>query len=99
MAATPRSDEDNFVTEVIGTLVAAELIKDRDTIQIGIGTVAAAMAAFLGEKQDLGIQTEIITGGVADLVRNKAWSPASTRPGTRARWLPASRLSRRMNWP
>ncbi len=69
VAATPRSDEDNFVTEVIGTLVAAELIKDRDTIQIGIGTVAAAMAAFLGEKQDLGIQTEIITGGVADLVQ------------------------------
>ncbi len=68
VAAAPRSDEEALVTEVIGTLVAAELINDRDTVQIGIGTVASAMAAFLGEKQDLGIQTEIITGGVADLV-------------------------------
>lgn len=69
LPVAPRSEEDNLVTEVVGTLVAAELIKDRDTIQIGIGTVASAMAAFLGEKQDLGIQTEIITGGVAELVR------------------------------
>ncbi len=65
----PRSDEENLVTEVIGTLVAAELVKDRDTVQIGIGTVASAMGAFLGEKGDLGIQTEIITGGIAELVR------------------------------
>ena len=31
--------------------------------------IASAMGAFLGEKHDLGIQTEIITGGVAELVR------------------------------
>ena len=65
----PRSEEEDFVTEVVGTLVAAELINDRDTIQIGIGTVASAMGAFLGEKRDLGIQTEIVTGGIAELVR------------------------------
>ena len=69
LPVAPRSEEEDFVTEVVGTLVAGELIKDRDTIQIGIGTVASAMGAFLGEKHDLGIQTEIITGGVADLVR------------------------------
>ena len=69
LPVAPRSEEENLVTEVVGTLVAAELIKDRDTIQIGIGTVASAMGAFLGEKQDLGIQTEIITGGIAELVR------------------------------
>ena len=68
LAVAPRSDEENLVTEVIGTLVAAELVKDRDTVQIGIGTIASAMGAFLGEKQDLGIQTEIITGGIAELV-------------------------------
>ena len=68
LPVAPRSEEDNLVTEVVCTLVAAELIKDRDTIQIGIGTVASAMAAFLGDKQDLGIQSEIITGGVAELV-------------------------------
>ena len=68
MPVAPRSDEENLVTEVVGTLVAAELINDRDTVQIGIGTIASAMAAFLGEKQDLGMQTEIITGGVTQLV-------------------------------
>ena len=69
LPVAPRSDEENLVTEVIGTLVSAELINDGDTIQIGIGTVASAMGAFLGEKQDLGVQTEIITGGVPELVR------------------------------
>lgn len=69
LPVAPRSDEENLVTEVIGTLVAAELVNDRDTVQIGIGTVASAMGAFLGEKGDLGIQTEIITGGIAELVR------------------------------
>ncbi len=69
LPVAPRSDEENMVTEVIGTLVASELVKDRDTVQIGIGTVASAMGAFLGEKGDLGIQTEIITGGIAELVR------------------------------
>ena len=68
MPVAPRSDEENLVTEVVGTLVAAELINDRDTVQIGIGTIASTMAAFLGDKQDLGMQTEIITGGVAQLV-------------------------------
>lgn len=65
----PRTEEETQVTEVICTLVSAELVKDRDTIQIGIGTVASAMAAFLGDKNDLGIQTEIVTGGVAGLVQ------------------------------
>ena len=70
LPVAPRSDEENLVTEVIGTLVAAELVNDGDTVQIGIGTVASAMGAFLGEKQDLGIQTEIITGGIPGLVRD-----------------------------
>ena len=70
LPVAPRSEEEDLVTEVIGTLVSAELVNDRDTVQIGIGTVASAMGAFLGEKQDLGIQTEIITGGIAGLVRD-----------------------------
>ena len=70
LPVAPRSEEEDLVTEVIGTLVSAELVNDRDTVQIGIGTVASAMGAFLGEKHDLGIQTEIITGGIAGLVRD-----------------------------
>ncbi len=66
----PRSEEETFVTEVICTLVASELVNDRDTVQIGVGTVSAALGVFLGEKHDLGVQTELITGGIAQLVRD-----------------------------
>jgi len=65
----PRTEEEVAATEVICTLVAQELIRDRDTVQIGIGTVSSALALYLHGKHDLGIQTEIITGGVAQLVQ------------------------------
>jgi len=65
-----RRDEDVAVVEVVCTLVASELIRDRDTIQIGVGTVSAALGLYLRERQDLGIHTEIITGGIAELVRD-----------------------------
>jgi 4-hydroxybutyrate CoA-transferase len=64
----PRTEEETFVTEVVCTLVASELINDRDTIQIGVGTVSAALGLYLGEKHDLGVQTELITGGIAQMV-------------------------------
>ena len=63
-----RSEEDIAVTEVIGTLVASELVQDGDTLQLGFGTVSAAIGAYLGEKHDLGIQTELIPGGIPTLV-------------------------------
>jgi len=66
----PRSEEETFVTEVVCTLVASELVHDRDTIQIGVGTVSAALALYLADKHDLGVQTELITGGIAQLVRD-----------------------------
>jgi 4-hydroxybutyrate CoA-transferase len=64
----PRTDEVIAATEVVGTMLASELINDGDTLQIGIGDVTAALALYLGEKHDLGIQTELIPGGVVDLV-------------------------------
>lgn len=66
----PRTEEETYVTEVVCTLVASELVRDRDTLQIGVGTVSAAMAMYLADKHDLGIQTELITGGIAQLVRD-----------------------------
>lgn len=66
----PRTEEETFVTEVICTLVASELVHDRDTVQIGVGTVSAALGMYLGEKHDLGVQTELITGGIAQLVQD-----------------------------
>ncbi|MDW8009080.1 MAG: acetyl-CoA hydrolase/transferase C-terminal domain-containing protein [Chloroflexota bacterium] len=63
-----RSEEEVAVTEVICTLVAQELVRDRDTVQVGIGTVSSALALYLGDKHDLGFHTEVITGGVPQLV-------------------------------
>ena len=35
---------------------------------MGVGTVSAALGMYLDDKQDLGVQTELITGGIVGLV-------------------------------
>jgi 4-hydroxybutyrate CoA-transferase len=64
----PPSAEEIAATDAICNLVAAELVRDGDTLQMGIGTVSSSLAKFLGFRNDLGIQTELITGGTAELV-------------------------------
>lgn len=64
----PRGSEGIAAAEVICTLIATELVRDGDTVQMGLGDVTTAMALYLGDKHDLGIQTELIPGGVIDLV-------------------------------
>ncbi len=66
----PRTEEETYVVEVVCTLVASELVQDRDTVQMGVGTVSAALGLYLGDKHDLGVQTELITGGIAQLVHD-----------------------------
>jgi 4-hydroxybutyrate CoA-transferase len=68
VAAPPLSEEEVNAVEVICTLVAAELVNDGDTVQMGVGTVSASLGMYLDGKQDLGVQTELITGGIVDLV-------------------------------
>ncbi|KIX14032.1 acetyl-CoA hydrolase/transferase family protein [Dethiosulfatarculus sandiegensis] len=46
----------------------AELIKDGDCLQLGIGAVPNSICGFLGDKKDLGIHTEMFSDGVMDLV-------------------------------
>lgn len=70
LPATKRSEEEVGTTEVICTLIANELIKDGDTIQIGLGSVSSPLAMYLGQKNDLGIHTEVIPGGIARLVQD-----------------------------
>ncbi len=70
-AIPPRTQEVIDATEVVGTLLASEIINDGDTLQIGIGDVTSALALYLGEKRDLGIQTELIPGGIVDLVERE----------------------------
>jgi len=65
----PRSEETEIAAQVICTLVAAEIIRDRATVQIGLGDVSAALLPFLEDKHDLGIHTELCPGGVVDLVK------------------------------
>jgi acyl-CoA hydrolase len=66
---TARNEEEFTATEVICTLVANELINDGDTVQIGLGSVSSPLAMYLDNKNDLGIHTEVIPGGVARLVQ------------------------------
>ena len=66
----PPSAEEVAQVEAICTSVAVELVNDGDTLQMGVGTVSASLGHFLDFRNDLGIQTELITGGIADLVAN-----------------------------
>ncbi len=45
----------------------ADLIDDGSTIQLGIGGIPNAITAFLMERRDLGIHTEMFTSGMVDL--------------------------------
>jgi 4-hydroxybutyrate CoA-transferase len=55
------------VDEAIGGH-CAELIRDGDCLQLGIGAVPDSVLGFLKEKRDLGIHTEMFSDGVVDLV-------------------------------
>ncbi len=66
----PLSDEEISQVEAICTQVATELINDGDTLQMGTGTVSASLGHFLDFRNDLGIQSELITGGIANLVKS-----------------------------
>lgn len=46
----------------------AKLVKDGDTLQLGIGAIPDAVLMFLGDKKDLGIHSEMFSDGVVDLV-------------------------------
>lgn len=48
----------------------ASLVKDGDTLQLGIGGIPDAVVTFLTEKQDLGLHTEMASDGVVDLIKN-----------------------------
>jgi 4-hydroxybutyrate CoA-transferase len=55
------------VENKIGGYVA-ELVKDGDCLQLGYGALPDALLSFLGDKNDLGIHSEMISDGVWDLV-------------------------------
>jgi len=64
----PRGEMDD-VSRRIGRRVA-KLIKDGDTLQLGIGNIPNAILLELREKSDLGIHTEMFSDGFIELYRN-----------------------------
>jgi 4-hydroxybutyrate CoA-transferase len=57
------------VEKAIGHNVAS-LIKDGDCLQLGIGAIPDAVLSCLGDKNDLGIHSEMIADGVKKLVED-----------------------------
>lgn len=64
----PRSEETEIAAQVICTHVANEIVYDGCTLQFGIGDVSAALPAFLEERHNLGVHTELLPGGIPNLV-------------------------------
>ncbi len=60
----------------IGALVA-DLVPDGATLQMGIGSIPAAVAMALRDKRDLGVHTELFTDPVMDLVEAGAVTGAA----------------------
>ncbi|MDE6949440.1 MAG: 4-hydroxybutyrate CoA-transferase [Lachnospiraceae bacterium] len=48
----------------------AKLIRDGDTLQLGIGAIPDAVLLFLKDKKDLGIHSEMISDGVVELIES-----------------------------
>ncbi len=71
-----RVGEVGEVERQIGSFVA-ELVPDRATLQMGIGSIPAAVALALRDKRDLGIHTELFTDSVLDLVEAGAVTGAA----------------------
>jgi len=65
----PSAEEQKIIDAVCG-LVAAELIPNRASIQVGVGSMSGALMPHLRGHHDLGMQTEIIPLHTAPLVRD-----------------------------
>jgi 4-hydroxybutyrate CoA-transferase len=63
----PNEDEKRQISAVCGA-IAKELVPDRASIQIGVGSMSGQMMKFLHNHHDLGMQTEIIPHHTAPLV-------------------------------
>jgi acyl-CoA hydrolase len=62
----PRPLDD--VSLAIGRHIA-DLVEDGATLQVGIGAIPDAALAAMGDKQELGVHTEMFSDGLVDLIR------------------------------
>ncbi len=70
LVAPPVPEEERMTVEAICGAVARELIPDRATLQVGVGSTSGALMSHLTKHHDLGMQTEIIPWGTTNLVRD-----------------------------
>jgi 4-hydroxybutyrate CoA-transferase len=63
------SAEEQANIATICQLVAKEFVRDRATLQVGVGSASGMLMHYLGDRHDLGVQTEIIPYNTANLVR------------------------------
>jgi 4-hydroxybutyrate CoA-transferase len=68
LGTPPPPEAERGTLEVIGEF-AASLIRDGDTVQMGIGGISESIGYFLMDKNDLGIHSEIMTVTHVELVK------------------------------
>jgi 4-hydroxybutyrate CoA-transferase len=70
------------IEKAIGQNVAS-LVRDGDTLQLGIGALPDAVALFLTDKKHLGIHSELVSEGALDLIEQGVidCSKKTLRPG------------------
>ena len=59
------------VTRQIAEFIAS-LVEDGSTIEFGIGKIPQALFAFLKDKKDLGVHTEMVTDNIIELIESGA---------------------------
>jgi acyl-CoA hydrolase/GNAT superfamily N-acetyltransferase len=59
------SDE---IAQLIGKYVA-RIVEDGDTIQVGYGSIPNAILLNLSNKNNLGVHTELLSGGIVELIK------------------------------
>jgi acyl-CoA hydrolase/GNAT superfamily N-acetyltransferase len=64
-------EPDDEVVRKIGNYVS-RLVQDGDTIQVGYGSIPNAILANLKDKKHLGIHTELLSDGIAELLKTGA---------------------------
>ncbi len=65
----------------------ADLVRDGDTLQLGIGGIPDAVLSFLGDHRDLGIHSEMFSDGAVGLMR------AGVANGSRKTMMPGKHVA------
>jgi 4-hydroxybutyrate CoA-transferase len=86
----------SLVEADIGRIIATDLIKDKATLQLGIGSIPNAVLSHLKNHRDLSIWSEMISDGVIDLIESgvvtNAFKPIHTGRSTASFALGTQRL-------